>query len=302
MKSLRGLIVAAVTALIGFGVAWTASLSSVDVALPFYSGGLFFLCAILSFAINWFVFIPSAVARTEKFYDLTGSITYLSLIGVAVSLAPSLDLRAKLAAAAVALWCVRLGSFLFVRIQRDGHDRRFADIKINPLRFLAAWSIQALWCLLTAAAALAIITSPKAQPVDLFLYIGGAMWVIGFSIEVIADEQKRVFRKNPDNHGQFIATGLWAWSRHPNYFGEILLWFGMAVAAVPVLIGGLWITLISPFFVLFLLTKVSGIPLLDAGALKRWGDDPAYQDYRRRTPVLVPRPPMKTSKEKPQTG
>ena len=169
MKSIRGIIVALVTALIGYGVAWTASLSSVEVSLPFYTGTLFLLCAFLSFAINWLVFIPSAIARSEKFYDLTGSITYLTMIGVAVSLAPSLDLRAKLAAAAVAIWCLRLGLFLFARIQQDGHDRRFAEIKVNPLRFLAAWSIQALWCLLTAAAALAIITGPKSQPADIFL-------------------------------------------------------------------------------------------------------------------------------------
>ena len=293
MKSIRGIIVALVTALIGYGVAWTASLSSVEVSLPFYTGALFLLCAFLSFAINWLVFIPSAIARSEKFYDLTGSITYLTMIGVAVSLAPSLDLRAKLAAAAVAIWCLRLGLFLFARIQQDGHDRRFAEIKVNPLRFLAAWSIQALWCLLTAAAALAIITGPKSQPADIFLYAGGGLWLAGFLIEVIADGQKRAFRKDPANDGQFITTGLWAWSRHPNYFGEIVLWFGMAIAAIPVLTGGLWTTLISPFFVLLLLTKVSGIPLLDSGALKRWGDDPAYQDYRRRTPVLIPRPPRK---------
>ncbi|NNU16647.1 DUF1295 domain-containing protein [Parvularcula sp. ZS-1/3] len=289
MKAVRGIIVALVTALIGYGVAWTASQSSIQVSLPFYVGGLFLLCGILSFAINWLVFIPSAMARTEKFYDLTGSITYLSMMGLALALTPSLDLRAKLAAGAVILWSLRLGLFLFTRISADGHDRRFAEIKINPFRFLAAWSIQALWCLLTAAAALAIITSPKQQPLDIFLVVGGAMWVIGFLIEVIADEQKKAFRKDPANAGKFIDKGLWSRSRHPNYFGEILLWTGMAVAAIPVLTGGLWITLISPLFVTLLLTKVSGIPLLDASARKRWGDDPEYRAYRKRTPALIPR-------------
>lgn len=289
MKAVRGVIVAFVTALIGYGVAWTASQSSVEVSLSFYVGGLFLLCGILSFAINWLVFIPSAMARTEKFYDLTGSITYLSMMGLALALAPSLDLRAKLAAGAVILWSLRLGLFLFTRINADGHDRRFAEIKINPFRFLAAWSIQALWCLLTAAAALAIITSPKQQPLDIFLIVGGAMWVIGFLIEVVADEQKKAFRKDPANAGKFIDKGLWSRSRHPNYFGEILLWSGMAIAAIPVLMGGLWITLISPLFVTLLLTKVSGIPLLDASARKRWGDDPEYQAYRKRTPALIPR-------------
>lgn len=297
MKAIRGLIVALITGFIGFGVAWVASLNSVVATTPFYSGPLFLLCAILSFAINWTVFVPSALARTEKFYDLTGSITYLSMMAAAVVLAPKLDLRASLAAAAVSIWALRLGLFLFSRIQRDGEDRRFAEIKTNPFRFLAAWSIQALWCLLTAAAALAIITSPKTQPADVFLFIGGTMWAGGFLFEVIADEQKKAFRRDPANAGRFINTGLWAWCRHPNYFGEIVLWVGMAVAAIPVLTGGLWIALISPVFVTFLLTKVSGIPLLDRSALKRWGEDPSYQAYRRSTPVLIPRPPRKVKAE-----
>lgn len=293
MKALRGLIVALVTAIVGYGVAWLASLNSVEVQTPLYTGSLFFLCALLSFGINWLVFLPSAAARTEKFYDLTGSVTYLSMVGVGVALAPSLDLRSMLAAGAVAIWALRLGLFLFGRISKDGEDRRFAKIKTNPFRFLAAWSIQALWCLLTAAAALAILCSPVKKGPDLFLYLGAAMWVLGFAIEVIADGQKSAFRKDPTNKEAFITSGLWAWSRHPNYFGEILLWTGMAVVAIPVLTGGLWIAIVSPLFVTFLLTKVSGIPLLDAAALQRWGEDPAYQDYRRRTPVLFPKPPSR---------
>ncbi|MEM1380674.1 MAG: DUF1295 domain-containing protein [Pseudomonadota bacterium] len=291
MKTIRGLIVALVTATVAALVALAVAPGSVTTSIGGQSVSVIVLSAGLSFAVNWLVFIPSAMARTEKFYDFTGSLTYLSMVGLAVFLSLPLDPRAVFAGAAVSLWAVRLGTFLFSRIQRDGEDRRFAQIKTNPMRFLAAWSIQALWCFLTAVAALAIISSKRAVEPDIFFVIGGAMWAAGFLIEVIADGQKSAFRKIPENRDRFITSGLWSWSQHPNYFGEMLLWAGIAVMALPVLSGTAYAALISPFFVALLLLRVSGIPLLDRHALQKWGEDPAYQDYRRRTSKVIPRPP-----------
>ena len=120
---------------------------------------------------------------------------------------------------------------------------------------------------------------------------GHAVWLAGFAIEVVADRQKSAFKQDSANDGRFITTGLWAWSRHPNYFGEITLWTGIAIMAVPILSGWQWVVLISPVFVAVLLMRVSGIPMLEARSDKRWGDEEAYQRYRAATPVLVPRPP-----------
>ena len=156
-----------------------------------------------------------------------------------------------------------------------------------------AWSLQGLWVLLTAAAALAVITAAQRETFDLLGWIGVAVWLVGFGVEVAADRQKQVFRADPANRDRFITTGLWAWSRHPNYFGEIVLWTGMALLAVPVLSGWRWVVLISPVFVVVLLTRISGIPLLERRGRKRWGDDPAYRAYVDTTPVLVPRPPRR---------
>jgi steroid 5-alpha reductase family enzyme len=119
--------------------------------------------------------------------------------------------------------------------------------------------------------------------------LGVIVWLIGFAIEVVADTQKRRFRADPANAGRFISTGLWSRSRHPNYFGEILLWSGVALMAVPTLSGWRWVVLISPVFVWLLLTRVSGVPLLEARAAARFGDDLAYGAYVKHTPVLVPR-------------
>lgn len=250
---------------------------------------VFALCALLAFVINWVVFLPSAVAQTEKFYDLTGGLSYISVTALAVYLAPSLDTRAIIAAAFVIVWSTRLASFLFRRISRDGKDGRFDTIKTNPVRFLMAWTLQGLWVVLTMATALAIITSSNSKPLGIIGYIGIAVWAIGFLIEVVSDNQKSAFRANPENHGKFINVGLWAHSRHPNYFGEIVLWIGMAILALPILQGWQYVTLISPIFVTFLLTKVSGIPLLETRSDEKWGGQEDYEEYKRQTPVLVPR-------------
>ena len=256
-------------------------------------GGLpvFALCGALAFAVNWLAFIPAALARTEHFYDLTGGITYIAVITLAVALASDLDLRATLVAAMVIVWALRLSTFLYLRISRAGKDSRFDEIKQNPLRFLMAWTLQGLWVLLTAAAALAVITGGERVPLGAVGIGGIVVWAAGMLIEIVADRQKSRFKADPNNEGRFISTGLWAWSRHPNYFGEILLWTGMAIVAIPVLQGWQWATLISPVFVAVLLIKVSGIPLLEAKADKLWGGEEDYEAYKRDTPVLFPKPP-----------
>lgn len=252
---------------------------------------VFALCGLLAFAINWIVFIPSNRAKTEHYYDLTGSITYLTVTVAALVLSDDLDARAVIVAAMVVVWALRLGTFLFRRVRRDGRDGRFDRIKTDPLRFFMTWTLQGLWVLLTAACALAIITGSDRSSIGWVTVIGIVVWIAGFGIEVVADQQKSAFKKNPANEGRFITSGLWAWSRHPNYFGEITLWIGIAIMALPVLSGWRWVALISPVFVILLITRVSGLPMLEARAEKRWGSDQEFRTYTANTPVLIPRPP-----------
>ncbi|MDH4110618.1 MAG: DUF1295 domain-containing protein [Gammaproteobacteria bacterium] len=252
---------------------------------------VFALCGALAFAINWLAFIPAALAQSERYYDLTGGLTYITTTAVAVLLTPDLDLRATLVAAMVIVWSLRLASFLFLRISKAGHDTRFDNIKNRPPRFFFAWTLQGLWVLLTASAAFAVITGDAREPLGAIGIFGILVWAFGLVVEIVADRQKSAFRRDPANAGRFIHTGLWAWSRHPNYFGEIVLWTGMAIVALPVLQGWQWATLVSPVFVAFLLIKVSGIPMLEDKADERWGGQQDYEDYKRRVPVLVPKPP-----------
>ncbi len=281
------LIAIAIAVVIGVLVSWAGS----DGGQRVGSIPLFAICGALAFGINWLVFIPSSLAQTEHYYDLTGGLTYVTTVVVAVVLSGNTDPRALLVAAMVLFWSLRLATFLFRRITSAGGDDRFDTIKNRPLRFFMAWTLQGLWVLLTAAAALAIITGGTSQPLGAIGIAGIVVWLAGISIEIVADRQKSNFRADPGNAGKFIDTGLWAWSRHPNYFGEIVLWTGIAIIALPVLHGWQWVTLISPVFVAFLLIKVSGIPMLEAKADARWGDQDDYETYKRRTPVLVPMPP-----------
>jgi steroid 5-alpha reductase family enzyme len=284
-KTLNALITFIVLIIIGILVALAGSQGGTSAfGLP-----LFALAVGLAFLIQWLVFIPSFLKQTEKFFDLTGSLTYISVSTLALLFSPGRDARSGLLYALVLIWAVRLGTFLFRRIQKAGKDDRFDELKPDFLRFLNVWTIQGLWVTFTMAAALVAITSTTRKGLDLFAALGFLVWLIGFAIEVAADAQKGAFSANPENKGRFISTGLWARSRHPNYFGEITLWVGVAIIALPVLQGWQWVALISPVFVTLLLTRVSGVPLLEAKADKKWGGQDDYEEYKKNTPVLIPR-------------
>jgi steroid 5-alpha reductase family enzyme len=282
----NALIALPIVILVGLGIAVAGSQGSASVlGIP-----IFALSVGLAFAIQWLAFIAAYLLQTESFFDLTGSLTYISVTAIAVLLSPVVDGRSILLLALVVVWAARLGTFLFRRIRRAGKDVRFDEIKPSFLRFLNTWTLQGLWVTFTLAAALAAITTTTRKELDLFAAIGFLVWVFGFAFEATADTQKSRFRADPNNKGKFIHTGLWAWSRHPNYFGEIVLWVGVAIIALPVLRGWQWVTLISPVFVALLITRISGVPILEKQADERWGGQEEYEAYKERTPVLIPRP------------
>lgn len=250
---------------------------------------LFMFCGISAFVIQWILFAPAYLMQTERFFDISGSLTYILLVLLVLTVVGFEDPRALLIGGAIILWAARLGPFLFRRISRDGEDRRFRKIKPNFFHFFMVWTLQGLWVFLTAGAALAAMSSSIKEPLGLYAISGLILFAVGFAIEVIADQQKSNFRADPANRNRFIEHGLWRYSRHPNYFGEIMLWFGIAIMAIPVLQGWQYATLISPFFVIVLLTKISGLPMLENRADKQWGRDEGYQKYKATTPLLVPR-------------
>ena len=251
---------------------------------------LVFNAVFLAFAIQWIAFIPAYVFQTEKFYDLTGSLTYLSVIWYSLVFSSNqftnLNGANIVIVLLISLWAIRLGSFLFMRIHHDGEDKRFRSIKPSASQFFMTWTLQGLWVSLCSMCALTAISSTTGVVMNAFFYIGLALFILGFVVEVIADKQKSAFRANKENKDKFITSGLWAKSRHPNYFGEIVLWSGIAVMSFSSLQGFQYLTLISPIFTYLLLVYVSGVRMLEARGDIKWGDNPDYQDYKKKTPTL----------------
>jgi len=241
---------------------------------------------LLIFCIQWVSFIPAFIFQTEKFYDLTGSITYLTAVFYTLYVTGSNNLSDLIIVGCVAVWAIRLGSFLFMRIHKTGEDRRFRTIKPNFTRFLMTWTLQGMWVSMCLLCVLTALSSYSGVVMNSIFFIGLLVFVLGLSIEIIADYQKTVFRRNIENKDKFIITGLWSLSRHPNYFGEILLWAGIAIMSISSLQGLQYITLISPIFVYILLVYISGVRILEAQAEKKWGHLDSFKEYIKNTPRL----------------
>ena len=262
-----------------------------SVILYGYSAVLY--CAVICIGIQWVAWIPASIKKTERFYDLTGGLTYLTVVGFSLwvgSQSEPPSLRELIISFLVVVWSLRLSSFLYLRIHRSGKDGRFDQLKTSPIRFLIPWTLQGLWVFLTMIVVIVINSQAEIAPaLGIWDGIGISIWLLGFGIEVIADNQKTAFNSEPNNQGKWIDIGLWSYSRHPNYLGEILLWTGIAFFGISCFTGLERVAWISPIFIYLLLTKVSGIPILDKRALEKWGDDPEYQKYRENTPALIPR-------------
>ena len=278
MKSLINIIISFVVFVIAIAIA-NASGSSLVLQAVF-----------IAFSIQWIAFIPAYIFQTEKFYDLMGSITYLTVIWFTLMSSANESTLANIGNIIIVLlissWAIRLGTFLFLRIKKDGEDKRFRTIKPSASRFFMTWTLQGLWVSLCSMCALTAISSESGIILNVFFYLGVAIFILGFAIEIIADNQKSKFRSIEANKDSFITTGLWAKSRHPNYLGEILLWLGVAVISFSSLSGWQYLTLISPIFTYLLLVYVSGVRMLEERGEKKWGHNEVYIKYKSTTPRL----------------
>lgn len=281
MKKIVNLLISLVVFLIAISIANATGNSLVVEAV------------LIAFIIQWTAFIPAYVLQTEKFYDLTGTLTYLTVTWYTLYMSSekftNLDAASIAIVLFISLWAIRLGSFLFSRIHKDGEDKRFRTIKPSATQFFMTWTLQGLWVSLCSMCALTAISSESGVVVNAFYYLGVGLFIYGFITEVKADNEKSKFRSVPENRDKFITTGLWAKSRHPNYFGEIVLWAAIAVISLPSLSGLQYITLISPIFTYVLLVHVSGVRMLEARGQKKWGHLEEYKAYQKSTPMLFPK-------------
>ena len=275
-QSIKELLFSAIAFLFSYSIAYLTGIEVVENAV------------LLAFIIQWVLFIPAYLLQTEKFFDISGSITYISVVIYCFlnNYDPLfVNIGNIILSIIVIIWALRLGSFLFIRIKKAGEDIRFREIKKSPSRFFMTWTLQGMWVSLCSACALAGIA--KGIIINNYFYCGLAIFLIGFILEIVADNQKTKFRSNPKNKDKFINSGLWKFSRHPNYMGEILLWLGISIISLSSLEGLELATLISPFFTYLLLVYVSGIRILEYNGDKKWGHLDSYKTYKKNTPRLI---------------
>ncbi|HEY2386810.1 MAG TPA: DUF1295 domain-containing protein [Candidatus Binatia bacterium] len=200
--------------------------------------------------------------------------------------------RAALVLALVSLWALRLATHLFVRWRASpGEDRRYAamrrkagdDFVRRSLRTVFGLQGLLMW-IISLPLQLAVVR--PGGPLGTLGRLGIAVFLLGFGCETVADLQLTRFRRGRSNADQVLDTGLWAWSRHPNYFGEVVLWWGLFLVTVEGTRA--WWTIVSPAIVTVLLVRVSGIPMLEHGMARR---RPRYAEYVARTSAFIPLPP-----------
>jgi len=259
------------------------------------------LLAAIDFGIQTTLSVVAIVKKTEKFYDLAGGNTFTLLAASALLLQDkdsTVSFRQKMNCAMVGLWATRLSCFLFWRVLKSGEDRRFRQAKQNNKMFFSFWLMQGAWVFLAGLPVwITNVRNHDSDEIDGYMMAGWSIFAAGFLIETIADLQKTLWRANPLNKGKWINKGLWALCQHPNYFGEIMLWFGIYLANVSSFQGWEHIGLISPVFTFLLLRYVSGVPLLQKYAKKKWGNDAAWRKYNETTPLLFFRMPKLFKKE-----
>ena len=280
MKWITNILISVLSFAISYGIAYLTGSVIVKNAV------------LLAYVIHWVAYIPAYMLQTEKFYDLTGSITYLFVVWfVFLSSYQSISLNFGnlILVLFISVWTIRLGVFLFMRIHKAGEDKRFRTIKTSASQFFMTFTLSGLWVTLCSMCALVAISSSEGIVMNALTYIGIILFIIGFSIEVIADNQKTAFRSIEANKDSFITSGLWSKSRHPNYFGEVLLWFAIAVISFSSLEGLQLVTLISPLFTYILLVYVSGVRMLEDMNDQKWANDEGYKSYKKSTPMLFPK-------------
>jgi steroid 5-alpha reductase family enzyme len=240
----------------------------------------------ISLAIQIALFIPAFKFKTDKLTDLSYGLTFV-LLAVIAFIQSDMVFPKLLLLIMISVWGIRLGAYLFIRINKTKKDSRFDEIRIDFFKFLSFWVLQGVSVFVILLPSLFFFQSITA--IFPLSFLGLGIWVIGILTEGFADQQKFAFINNPKNKGKWVNIGLWKYSRHPNYLGEILCWVGIylytysSLSTIYRLIG-----LLGPLFIITLLLFVSGIPKLEEKADKKWGSNKEYQEYKKKTAVLIP--------------
>lgn len=245
-----------------------------------------FFALIISLAIQVILFIPAFIFKTDKLTDFSYSLTFI-ILTLFLLLTNNISTSKIILATMILIWAFRLGIFLFIRITKIKRDKRFDGVRESFIKFAQFWILQgiAVWVILIPS--IFFLTQDLAM--TKLSCLGIFVWISGFLIETISDAQKFSFmQRNSKNKSKWISTGLWKYSRHPNYFGEMLCWIGIYLFVVSGLTTSqALISIIGPLFIIFILLFGTGVPKLEQSADKKFGKIKEYQEYKRRTSLVI---------------
>lgn len=246
-----------------------------------------YVALLVSVGINVAMFIPAFIYKTDKITDISYAVTF-AVVAMYAYVQSSKQAVHGIVLLLVLLWSFRLGSFLFMRIQKMGKDKRFDDKRDRFFAFLGFWLLQGATVFVVMLAPL-LAFKQTTPTLTLLTTLGIVIFAVGLILEATADAQKFAFNNDSRNKNKWIQSGVWSVSRHPNYLGEMLVWLGMYAVVFSSLTGkDIYSAALSPLYIVCLLLFVSGVPLLEKSANKKWGNLPAYKAYKKSVPVLLP--------------
>jgi len=251
------------------------------------------ICAIVTIGMQLAFFLVACTCKFDKVTDFAGGTNFVVLAVLTLVLGGTFHWRQILVTSLVVAWGLRLSGYLLYRIIKIGEDDRFDDKRSDPVRFAMFWIFQAVW-VFTVSLPVIFINAPRSAeylnvtPMDI---VGIILFVTGLLCEAVSDQQKFSFRNNPENRGMWCQVGLWKVSRHPNYFGEILVWVGIFIISTSICVSVEWAGVLSPVFTASILLFLSGIPLLEQKSDQRHKMKEGYLEFKEKTSPLVPLPP-----------
>jgi steroid 5-alpha reductase family enzyme len=255
--------------------------------MPAFLTNYIFITLVISLGIQFVFFTAAFLFQTDKFTDLTYGLTFIILAVLGLWIHQDFSILKIVLAAMVVLWGIRLAGYLFYRILKIKKDSRFDEIRENFWKFAGFWFFQGISVWAISIPVSYLLSQNNPGDFDTFSYLGVAVFLIGLVIETIADIQKFRFKQDSKNKGKWIDTGLWSYSRHPNYFGEILCWWGVFFYILPYIYNWGYLTIIGPVYITVLISFVSGIPILEKRYNERYKDNEDYQEYKENTSILV---------------
>ena len=242
------------------------------------------------FAYMTLWFLISVLKKRNDVADVAWGLGFVLMAWVSFFLSDDPGERGILVATLVSIWGFRLAWHIHARNKGKGEDYRYLAWRnewgkwFYPRSYIQVYLLQGMFLFLIVSPVL-LINKSTGNDLGTLDMIGAAVWVLGFCFEAVGDAQLARFVKNPGNTGKLMRSGLWAYTRHPNYFGEVVQWWGVWLIALAV--PGGWVGVVGPVTITFLILKVSGIPMLE----KKMEEHPEFREYKRRVSVFFPLPP-----------